>query len=440
MAKKPVIAHQERAHAEYGASKSKIWLNCAGAIQLAKKAPPPAPSPYADEGTRAHEVLEAILLDPSRETIKRLRLEYVEPLGAREYIGRPKYDEEMIAHGIATAEYIGGRLKNYPGAELRTESRVDASHFTKPGQFGTTDCAIVQLFGRLIVQDYKYGAGVAEDPENNTQGIYYALALAKEYDYNFAEVEIEIIQPRCQHAKGPRRSWIVPMGELIKWEETFRKGVVEAEKPNAPLKSGEHCRWCPAKVICPEISSNAMKRAQLVFKPGPGTEKTAWSNTPHTVDLPSKLLIADSLERWIKSVRDYAESQLHAGRPVPGFKLVASQARRKWANEGRARKALVKALGQNVLEPLTLKSPNQIQEFFGIGAAKLLAAHVVKVSSGFTMVEEADPRPAVNPAKEAFKNVATFNPALTAVTEKYLTPIRPLIDPHTLKPYAKGKK
>ena len=95
-----------------------------------------------------------------------------------------EYDPQMVEICAATALYI---LKRYEGmltGVFHCETKVSLE-FIEPGMFGTVDAAVAEIFGRLVVIDFKYGAGVAVEPKDNTQMIYYALGIAHEYDYNF---------------------------------------------------------------------------------------------------------------------------------------------------------------------------------------------------------------------------------------------------------------
>jgi hypothetical protein len=81
---------------------------------------------------------------------------------------------------------------------------------------------------------------------------------------------------------------------------------------------------------------------------------------------------------------------------VPGFKLVAKRATRQWADDDQA---LVAMLNEGIPESelLTSKviSPAQAEKVLKKHGKQLPANQVVAVSSGSTLVEDSDPRPAV---------------------------------------------
>jgi len=302
------VTSEEKAHAKYSASGSDRWLSCPGSISLSENAPEGESSVAAEEGTRAHACLEFLLNNRKKinEAIKMAKKRmYINPSNNRK---EREWDDDMIKYALIEIQWVLDKAKTLPGSTIGSESRVDASSFTMPGQFGTLDIEIAQEFGRLVIYDYKYGKWPVE-PEENSQGIYYALAKAEEYGFNFAEVEIVIGQPRAFHSVSHRRSWVVSMDYLLDtWAPRFKKGVEACEDFfNAPLISGDHCKFCPAKVICPEISNKALRNAQVVFDDDKGEiESLPVVRSLGIKNLPTILEACDQLEQWIKSVREHA--------------------------------------------------------------------------------------------------------------------------------------
>lgn len=220
-------------HAILSASGSERWLNCPGSVKLSEKAPSRKESRYAEEGTLAHSCLEAMI---NLESLSN------------------EYTPEMIIHAGQAVDEIKSRMIDT--SELLTEKKVDLS-FIDEGMFGTCDFAIVDKGICLLVGDYKYGAHVAVDPENNSQLIYYALGLAHKYDYDFKFITLMIIQPRSRHPEGTVREWNMSIRELRRWKGIIARGVLRTKKANAALLAGEWCMFCPAKNICPARMKNS---------------------------------------------------------------------------------------------------------------------------------------------------------------------------------------
>ncbi len=391
------VTSEVKDHATYSASGAARWLGCPGSIKLCEKAPPQRESPYAVEGTEAHACLEFLL--KNRHNLK-----------AALFSAARKYDSDMIEHAKTALEWAEDRQISLSGSVLLCEQKVDSSPFTCKGQFGTLDISLVQEFGRLVVIDYKYGAGVAVNPEGddgrgNPQLIYYALALSHEYDHNFADVELVVIQPRAYHESGDViRSFVMSMEELLSWGYTFQQGVWATKKPDPKLFSGAWCKFCPAATICPELKTKALAQAQVVFSDTTGVASVP---EPKLIQLPNLGTILDAcdrLEDWIGKVREHAYHVLERGETVAGFKLVNKKSPRKWVNEERISREATKRFGSAAFTTPKLHTPAQLEKAAkGVpGVAEWVQARVTCNSSGVTLVRDTDKRPAVKPLEVVF--------------------------------------
>lgn len=380
-----------RKHSKWAASASERWINCPGSVSLSEKMPPSPDSSYAKEGTDAHYCLEQLF---THIDISEL------------YDNFPK---EMVDR--ARKAYLDIVDRAPKGAVILAETRADLS-FIQPEMFGTFDAAIIEEFGLLEVIDFKYGAGIPVDPENNTQMIFYALGIAAKYHFNFSKVRLTIIQPRAEHERGPVRSWDMTIAELKKWIVIFHDAVTKSLSPKPATKAGSWCRWCPAAAICPELSKKSLAAAQIAFapeKPEPAVLPAINSIDPKKL---SKMLSAfDRIEEWMSAVRVHALQQVEAGNAIPGYKLVQKRATRKWRNVEEASALFKKTLGAEGFTQPELLSPAQMEKTIkrvyarekgGDKVLALIAENVTNESSGVTLVEESDPRPAHNAIENAF--------------------------------------
>ena len=238
---------EEKAHAELGASNSEIWINCPGAPTLWREAPEKPESPYAVEGTKAHDLGEKWLTH------------YRDKTGA--FIFPKNTPEDMKA---AVGWWISEVKKAWtPGShkDLVIEDTVYLRCVDPSGSmFGRIDTGIVEHFGTLESIDYKHGRGVKVEVYKetalgvkllNTQLVYYALALAEKYDFNFRDVILKIIQPRCE--QGQKISAVrVSMKELTSYIDLFKRAVERTQSKYAKRQAGPWCRFCKAKPICKE--------------------------------------------------------------------------------------------------------------------------------------------------------------------------------------------
>ena len=360
-------------------------MNCSASVAAIAEAPPQRESKYALEGTIAHECMEHALRD-TKTRDELLDIYGLEVVDAVDYMVGAVNDRLAFGNEkLLVEQKIVFPLRDHEGNEM----------------FGTVDCAIVDEEGQhLTIIDFKYGAGVAVEPEKNLQMIYYAAGLAHKYAYKFKTYELVIVQPRAFHPDSFVRSWEMTAADLRTYLGFFEKGI-ERVKSKPKLFAGEKwCRFCPAAVTCPAIVQATLEKAKIAFSSPLEDETPA---LPEAKDLtPSQLKIvlekAGAIGAWISKVEDYAETLLREGKSVPGFKLVEKRGVRKWLNPAEAEAEAFKEFGEQIYIPKSFVSPAQLEKF---ASKKWTAERTVSVSSGLTMAPEDDKRPAVNPLQKA---------------------------------------
>jgi hypothetical protein len=190
------------------------------------------------------------------------------------------------------------------------------------------------------------------------------------------EIEMVIVQP------PEVRRWVTTPTRILKFEMDLVKAVKLAQQPNAELKIGDHCRWCAAKPICPQMT---------------GAVDRALKTQVEAIDvqtLGAYLANADMLEDWIKDLRALAHQILDSGASVPGYKLVAKRGTRQWTDDKDAAFALVE-MGIEPYKEQEVISPAQAEKELKKRKLALPDDLVVSVSSGTTLASADDPRPAV---------------------------------------------
>jgi hypothetical protein len=127
-----------------------------------------------------------------------------------------------------------------------------------PGVFGSTDL-IGRIGNRAVVLDWKFGDGVAVEVEENPQLMFYAAAAMRTEEAKWAFVDVEEIEMVIVQPPAVKR-WVTTPARIAQFEKDLVKAVKLAQQPNAELKVGDHCRWCAAKPICPQMTG-AVDRA-----------------------------------------------------------------------------------------------------------------------------------------------------------------------------------
>ena len=370
------------AHATLGASSAKRWLNCPGSIRMKAGAPPETrTSPHASLGTAAHELGELCL-----ETGK----------NAKDFKGRSLeadgltfiVDEEMID---AVQIYVDHVRKIAEDNPIYIEVRFDLS-WLNPDMFGTNDACGAEEFGDLHVFDYKHGAGVPVEVTNNPQLLYYGIGRAydkerKEWG-DFQNVHLHIVQPRCPHPDGVVRTWTVPMSYLKEFADVLKRGAVATEAPDAPLKAGDHCRWCPASGFCPELlrKSQAVARAEF-GSPLPEVEKMTLEQIVNVVKHESMI------KAFMDEVKEYALHLKLQGEELPGLKLVRKRSSREWRDEEFVKRSLGQTFPMEKVFNMKLKTVSQMEKSVGKDVVKDL---FLKVEGDLTVAKESDRRKAVD--------------------------------------------
>lgn len=381
-------------HSILGASGASRWLSCPGSVRLSKGMPNIS-SDYAKEGVAAHELGEMCL---------RTKKNAADHLGSVITVQGSAYEvtEEMAEAVQLYLDTVRADLDSITGADLRIEHKFHLD-WLYPGLYGTNDCLVGEPFGILRVYDFKYGAGVAIDAEDNVQTMYYGLGAAKGDAYE--EVELVIVQPRATHSQGPVRRCRMTIDELFRWgNEVLLPGAKATEDKDAPYNMGDHCRFCPALAVCPLPKERAMTVAASVFAPVPVSPPD-----PETLDyavLRKALDVSSIVEAWFKACHAHARALLETKKATPeelGYKLVEGRATRKWADEAKAKGWLEGVLGGDAYV-VKFVSPAQAEKLLKKDAKPALEG-MVATTRGVQMVPVSDKRPAIEGAGDVFEAV-----------------------------------
>lgn len=380
------IDAEGKAHSEYGASGSKKWMTCVGAIQM-ERGEPNVENEASKEGTAAHECLEFLL--KNKDNIE-----------AATKMANKKWNKEQVKHGLETVLEVVKLMKEWKTKDLYIETKVESSAFTKPGQFGSLDIGIASFQKRtLIIADYKYGAGIFVDVVNNPQLIYYALAMLLKLGWKrFDTIVLYVIQPRKADDNGDTiRSHTMTTKEILEWGKKFKTAVKKSEAPGAinNLKSGDHCQFCLAKIKCPELKDKALKQAQIDFMEDDTINLPVLAKQK---DIGTMLQACEKLQMFINAVKERAYQDAKRGLPVTGYKLVEKKTTRSWKDEATASRVLTKKLGASAFSEPKLLSPAQIEKKFGKNkkAKEWIKDNVTNKTGGTTLAPVNSKKKAIN--------------------------------------------
>lgn len=370
-----VVNHQDRAHSNLGASSASRWLACPSSVALSEGIVEKE-SNFASEGTCAHEIADLALSNDKN---------------AEDYIGE-EYEGHIVTKEMAdyVQTYIDYVREAGKDREVSIEERVSLA-FIDDRMFGSNDAIIYEPFGQLEVIDLKYGKGVEVLPENNKQLMYYALGASHGGEYS--SVKMTIIQPRVDN---PIKSWTVPFQVIADYAEELREGVERVDSGEDIFATGDHCRFCKAKAICPQQKKQAQEVARMDFSEvvptGPASLPAPESLSD--TELKNVLDHAKLIKDWLSSVEVHALAELESGKKVEGYKLVA----------GRSVRKLDDVQGFiDTFEPIYGDAIYQPRKVIGVGALEKLVGKkeandfLVKPPANNTIAKESDKRKEVQP-------------------------------------------
>ena len=387
--------HAERAHSKLSPSSASRWMNCPGSINLIGDAEGSS-SVFAREGTAAHE-LASVLLQNGRAAVFYSGWVIDSESGVMLPPKEGKADNDTrfeVTDEMQEAVDIYVRAvrtcKNKHGGEMIVEERLDLSHIA-PDTSGTCDAAVyVPKTKSLHVFDLKYGKGVIVSPRDNPQALMYTSGMVKRlHNRGIEKVTMYIAQPRTPG--DPIKAWDIDPVWLLDWERECADAAKATNNPEAELVPGTWCKFCPAAAKCPALHQAALDVAQIEFGAETPTMPDPTNYSPE--ELAGKLAQIPLLKDYMKAVEEFAHAEAMHGRPIPGFKLVAKRASRKWRDEDALLKTC-ELLGLEAFDEPKLLSPAQLEKQIPRKDRKLLDPLVIKSSSGTILVDKNDPREA----------------------------------------------
>lgn len=380
-------------HSKIGASQAARWMECPASVQQSEGQPSTS-SVWANEGTAAHSVAEICL---GKQKLAVSMVGQVIRVGEAEF----EVTEEMAEAVQVYLDAVWADADRLGGAKLLIEHKFHLKSIHKD-LFGTNDACLSEPFGKLIVYDYKHGAGKPVEVERNPQLMIYALGALAD-NLSAETVELVIVQPRAKHKDGSVRRWEISPDELTLWGETELTKAIKATEAKKPtFKVGKWCDWCKGMVTCPalrgkmieELCADEVDTAPVVPKKGFPAVDTL---TPSQI---ANLLEFKPLaEKYLASVYERAKEDLLAGKAIPGHKVVEGRANRKWVEDFNEKSGWLFQIMKADMYETKVKSPAQMEKALKeMGLPPKSIEPLVTVSRGLVVVSEFDKRDAYQSA------------------------------------------
>ena len=363
-------------HALLGASSSARWLVCTPSARLEAMFPDEQ-SPYAAEGTVAHDLAESILRH-KLESKKAPKLD--------------DYSTEMVEavnrYVDICEEKVNEARARSSDAEVMIEAKLDFSRWVPEG-FGTGDMVIV-ADGILEVIDLKYGKGVPVSAVENTQMRLYALGAydVNEFLYDVKTIRMTIVQPRLDSVSTDEMS----LEELLDWGEEIKPIAQRAFRGEGECTPCDYCNFCKARHTCRALADTCLT---AFYKDGGKLNQLLTDSEVSDI-----LAMKDLITKWIKGVYDFAyEKALSGEKQWPGYKLVEGTSRRTITDPEAAAKTLLDNgyKEEDIFKPRELEGITNLQKVLGKkGVTEYLEAYIDKPEGKPTLVPDSDKRPAIN--------------------------------------------
>ena len=320
------------------------FMNCEGFFYM-QDLPENVAGPAAEEGTAAGELLQAMI--EQRTT---------NPQVSSHAKNNVRFDQDMWYYLRPIAERV---LRDSQGTAL-CETRIDWN----PGLNGILirgqyDIGYV-LGDTLFIEDLKYGWGIVEVKEN-WQLIGYAIGEA--FRLNRANpgwwpayINFTIHQPRPHHEDGSTRSWRITFNELIGYYNRISEHFKNVSRT---LRTGPHCRYCPAAgEDCTALSRATNNVVDVVL----GDFR---QDSLSDADLAEQIRLlercADILEIKQSAITDLAASRISSGSVIPGYSLEKQFGDRKWKPNVTAEAMKILTGGKDLLVT-EMMSPAQAEK------------------------------------------------------------------------------
>lgn len=384
--------HKDRAHAILSPSSIKRALKCPGSVVLAELLPKKeeAPSEYALEGTKAHELAEFFLqhlLNGTKGVLAK---------------SAPQ-SEEMLYYCKEYADFVYELYQKFAAAHTEVKWEVEARVKYTDLVWGTADFVAVgknKVGGwRALIVDLKYGKGIDVEAEDNEQLKTYGLCVEKsllpEKEY-LEKAFIYIYQPRV--GDEPWSRWVAEKEVVSKWRaEVFSlqalvEGIFEDESPltaamaHLNAEGLDHCRFCPVKPTCPEFRKEMNKGALTVLNDAPDLKVDATLLGTHSlVEVYNK---KKAIEHFLKDAEHELLMRMQKGEKVDGLKLVESRRSRKWIKDEDAVYAKLKELGCKRAYRKSLVTIGEVEK--QLGKDKSLLADITELSEAKLQIAPVD--------------------------------------------------
>lgn len=310
------------------------WPHCPGSIRE-EAVYPDTSGPAAIDGTGTHLLLERCIVD---EVLPESLLGTTLGVGHEDkpegwYIDKSRCDRVNVA-----LEYIHNRVTSFLGyVDVQSESTVHPGEiYNRHDWWGTCDITLAADISFLEIIDYKDGYHYVSE-KDNTQLISYALGrLYEMYPKKPETIRCTIIQPKNEN--NPIRYQDYTVDEIEKIGEELYQAAKATDDPNAPLFSGDWCKWCKHKSNCEAHVAETKEGFAMLMEKDTAIAQIDLASIPamSNEELSRVLATREMLKivtRVIERVEAEALTRIDHGAVIPHFVKGTGRGSKVWAED-----------------------------------------------------------------------------------------------------------
>lgn len=349
-----------------GGSSAERFINCTLAKFLNDRQPKQPASLAAQVGTAKHFIMESCLVSGASpegfigETVEGIEI-----------------TDEMIGNAILPAlNFLKERL---PGAKFWVEQKVGFLHMDEA--WGYADVLFHDPVIGWGIIDWKFGKFPV--PATSVQLQFYLAAARHLPWFGFGEHMFTafIVQPdgqgglrnvltECQYDVATLNAFEAKLEIAYeKYLELERCIAKDGNFLNDPkfCKTGDHCQWCTAKMVCPLKRQQAAVMEEL-FSSAPQEKSKKKTALAVLANASIADIYNDAVEvkSWCDQVINYVKKEFDEGRTVPGLERKVQRYKREWSDDERAIRWLRTQgiYAKDYYKERVLKSPEQLLKEF----------------------------------------------------------------------------
>ncbi len=372
------------AHSPLGGSVAARFIACPGSVGLITRLPievvstDPLQEEWREVGTAAH-ALAAKALWTEKDAWELSGENFGWPLNADDLVAIQTY-LEYVRSVRTFNQFIEEEVGN---SELHEHlhGTLDWSQYQESDNF-------------MEVVDYKHGAGVIVEVEENLQIMYYVFCKISKWNARPSmRIRLTIVQPRAFHKDGPIRSWDTTAEYILNWGYKVLLPAMLNTEISDELNPGKHCQFCPAmKVLaCP---------AALAWF-DEATEETPMNITDQQL---AERFARISVVMFVKkAIEQEVLKRTLEGHKLDDVKLVQQKANRVWKDGSK----VVFQDNKDAWTEPSLKSPAEMEKIAGL--KDLVKSWAYTPNTGYVAVPTSDRRREVSlpSAADAFQQYIT---------------------------------